>query len=421
VNAGTIGRVNDSWRVRFVTGRGPWGLAATDLVLLAFAAVFLMVAATSAFRFSDETALTVVGMTAAVWAPLLLTARWPVTALLLVVAAECLRLVLVPLLDPVEFTSIPVATMVATYSVAVRRDWRTAWIAGAAAAGALLVVGLLARPSSQLAANMFALDLVLVATGAGVLLRSRHHRLLALERRAVLAEQTREEEARRQVAAERLRMARELHDVVAHNLALVNAQSGVAEYLLRSDPEAAAKALHDITHHTRQALDELRATVGLLRQVEDPLESDGPDGLRPVPGLADLDDLVAVHTAAGAVVTVTVDGEPQPLTALSGLAAFRIAQEALTNAAKHAPGAVVEVRLGWSESRLEVRVENAPLPPSQRGHRGPGTGHGLVGMRERALATGGSLHTGHRPDGGFVVAAVIPVDTKHDQEEPSPS
>jgi signal transduction histidine kinase len=407
----TIDAVTESG---FVPRRGPWGLGGTDLALVAVAAPFVAVTALSEARASDISDLTLVLTAAASWLPLFLMARWPLVVLVATVVTQSVHMALVPLLPAEEFNAIPVAVMVAAYSVGARRGWRIAWVAGGLAAVAILAVGQVARPPSQLAANMFAFDLVLAGTGAGVLVHSRRHRLLTLERRALVAEQTREEEARRQVAAERLRMAREVHDVVAHNLTLVNAQSSVAEYLLRSDPEAAARALNDITQHSREALDELRATVGLLRQPDDE-PRDGDDALRPVPGLGDLDGLLAVHRASGAAVTLTTEGEAHALPTVSDLAAYRIVQEALTNARKHAPDAPVRVTLRWSGTALELQIDNE----GARGARvpGPGTGHGLIGMRERAHATGGTLEAGPRPGGGFTVAATLPLCAAEPEEE----
>ncbi len=362
------------------------GLVVTDRVLEVVALIFMVVAAFPSF--DDTNNLALVLLVPAGWAPLLVRHRWPVLALFAVVAVEGIHLFAVELVAPVEFNSIPIATMVACYSLAMQRDRWTAWICGGAAALVLLALGTIARPGDQLAANMFALDLVLVATAVGVLIRGRYLRLEAMERRAVQAEEAAEEEARRQVADERLRMARELHDVIAHNLALVNAQSGVAEYLIHTDPEAAAKALKNLTEHTRQALDELRATVGLLRQ-----DTDGGEEAQrvPMPGLVDLPTLIESHRSSGVDVTLTVIGEPLTLPALTDLAAYRIAQEAMTNARKHAPEAVVEVTLAWAPDELRLKVTNTASPVAPPEHRGDGTGHGILGMRERALAAHGDV------------------------------
>jgi len=405
--------------VRFVPRRGPWGLGGTDLILVASAIALVITSGLSEGRSARVSELSVAVLDTAMWLPLLLMARWPVAVLTAVVAAECAHLATVPLLAPVQFNSIPVAVMVAAYSVGLRREWRIAWPAGGLAALVVLSVGLAIRSSDLLAADMFAFDLILAATGAGVIVRSRQRRMLAMERRAVIAEQTRDEEARRRVAAERLRMARELHDVVAHNLALVNAQSSVAEYLLRSDPGAAARALNDISQHTRLALDELRATVGLLRQADDE-SADGDDELRPVPGLADLDGLLAVHRASGMDVTLAAEGEATALPTVRDLAAYRIVQEALTNARKHAPAASVRVSLRWSDTTLELRIDNDAAPADAR-PPGTGTGHGLVGMKERAHAAGGTLEAGPRPGGGFSMVATIPLcDPEPEEEMASP-
>jgi len=239
----------------------------------------------------------------------------------------------------------------------------------------------------------------MIAAGAGVLVSLRRDR-------AARRDKEFREETRRQVTDERLRIARDLHDMVAHHLALVNAQASVAEYLMRDDPKAAA-ALSGISLHSRQALDELRATVGLLRS-----DGDNPDDAgagHSTPGIDKLDELVAGFRSAGTKVSLSVDGVPAALPAGGDLAVYRIVQESLTNAAKHAPGAAAAVTLHWQEGRLGLAVTNGPAPGRERGYRGPGTGHGLIGMRERARSCGGTLAAQAAPDGGFAVRATIPV------------
>lgn len=392
------------------------GPSVADRALTVFALLFMIVLVIAdAPETDDRVAIVLTGIG---WAPLLVRHRWPVAALAVVLAIECLHIALVPLAVPVQFTSIPVATMVATYTIATRYPWRSAWLYGGAAALILLCVGGMARDGERLAANMFALDLVLGATGAGVLVRSRHQRLAAMQRRAELAEQTKEDEARRRVASERLRMARELHDVVAHHLTLVNAQAGVAEYLVRTDPESAGVALQNLAEHTKQALDELRSTVGLLRQIDidsgerrGALEQDDIDEPGPMPGLADLPLLIERHAAMPGAVTFTVEGADQPLPTLTGLSAYRIIQEALTNARKHAPGASVRVELRWSPDALAIRVSNDPPVHEPLSSAAVGTGHGVLGMAERALAANGSVTAGRQPDGGWLVDVRLPLDS----------
>ncbi|MBT8226901.1 MAG: hypothetical protein HKP61_03285 [Dactylosporangium sp.] len=247
-------------------------------------------------------------------------------------------------------------------------------------------------------------NLVIIATGAGVLVTTRRERA-AREARDRLAE------TRRAVVAERLRIARDLHDVLAHHLTLVNAQASVADYLLRTDPQAASTALHDISLNTRQALDELRATVGLLRQDDDTPDraTNNVEALHPVPGIDRLTGLLAGFRSAGTTISLAATGPPRALAPSGDPAAYRIVQEALTNATKHAPGAPVDVTLHWLPRHLDLRITNGPAPGLPPGHHGPGTGNGLIGMRERTLACGGTLTAGAAPDGGFVVHATIPI------------
>jgi len=300
-----------------------------------------------------------------------------------------------------------VATMVAAFTVANQVPRRTAWIAGGSAATVLLVVSLMTRPLALLATDIvMLLNLVVIATAVGRIIAGGRERIA----RKVLE---REEHTHREVEAERLRIARELHDVLAHHLTLVNAQAGVADYLLRTNPQAAAEALRGLTQHTRSALDELRATVGLLRQEGDTSQGaiDGVDALHPAPGLERLDELLDGFRTAGSDVRLTVTGEPRDLPPRGDLAVYRIIQEALTNATKHAAGAPAHVTLDWSGGQLQLRVTNDPALDVPAGHRSPGTGHGLIGMRERALAAGGSLRTERPSAGGFVVSATIPAET----------
>jgi signal transduction histidine kinase len=218
---------------------------------------------------------------------------------------------------------------------------------------------------------------------------------------ARLAERTREQEARYRVAEERVRIARELHDVVAHHLALANAQAGTAAYLARTHPDQVQQILTELTGTTSAALRKLKATVGLLRQ---PDETSSP--LEPAPGLGQLPELTAAFASTGLDVEVTVAGEKQPLSPDTDLAAFRIVQEALTNVTKHATTSTASVRLGYGDDRLTITIDNdaGPTRPT------PGDpGFGLVGMRERVNSAGGHLRAEPHPDGGFTVTAELPI------------
>ncbi|WP_435174090.1 sensor histidine kinase [Actinacidiphila sp. bgisy145] len=252
----------------------------------------------------------------------------------------------------------------------------------------------------------------------GVLSRFRRAYLRSAQDRAAHAERTREEEARLRVAEERLRIARELHDVVAHHMAVANAQAGTAAHLAGTRPEQAREILTDLVGTTSSALLELRATVGVLRQGDTP--ETGP--LEPSPGLDRLPDLLAACKSAGLRVDVSTGGSARPLTPGVDLTAYRIIQEALTNATKHAADHVARVQLTYADTRLLITVTNDG-PPVRSAV--PGGGYGLMGMRERAHSVGGDLHAGPRPEGGFDVTASLPIqpppqvdNLSHRHEEP---
>jgi signal transduction histidine kinase len=227
-------------------------------------------------------------------------------------------------------------------------------------------------------------------------------------------------EARRIVIEERTRIARELHDVVAHRVSLMTVQAGAAKAVAAEDPEGALQAMGAVEEAGRQALDELRHLLGVLRPETD------LDGLGPQPGLADLPRLVGQVRGAGLDVSLATDGVPAELPARVDLFAYRIVQEALTNVLKHAgPGARSEVRLGTDRSGIVIEVLDdgsgleppsaaagpfrpADLPVGDRQDRRSGSGHGIVGMRERARLLGGTLDARPRPGGGFRVVAHLP-------------
>ncbi len=377
--------------------------AAVDAVAL------LVMLGALAFRRGGQPAYqgtAVLVLTFAAWLPLLGRTRWPLPVLALTTAVECVHLAVLPFVGAYTnagiamgaYQPVPVATMVAAFTVASRRRWQVGWTAGGLAAGALLAVSIIAQPSFLIATDMVMFDLVIIATATGVAVSLRRERTTRRAREF-------QEETRRQVTSERLRIARDLHDMVAHHLALVNAQASVAEYLLRNDPKAAA-ALSGISLHSRQALDELRATVGLLRSDDD--GQDGAGAGHSTPGIDKLDELAAGFLIAGTDVSVTVAGVPAELPPGGDLAVYRIVQESLTNAAKHAPGAAAAVTLRWHDGGLDLAVTSGPGGGHDPGVRGAGTGHGIIGMRERAASCGGTLTAGPAADGGFAVRATIP-------------
>jgi signal transduction histidine kinase len=250
-----------------------------------------------------------------------------------------------------------------------------------------------------------------VVAAAWVLGRFAHnYRAYAarLEERTAELEQAREELARRAVADERLRLARELHDVVAHAMSVIAVQSGVGAHIATTQPKEARRSLAAIEATSRAALTELRRLLGVLRQEGEP-EGD----LAPVPGLADLDGLLAELGKAGLAVRLQVEGTPSPLPAGVDLSAYRIVQEALTNVVKHAGPARARVVVGYRDQDVTVEVidDGRGAATSVRDGR-VGTGHGLIGMRERVTAFNGELEVGPRPGGGFRVAARLPLAAK---------
>ena len=226
-----------------------------------------------------------------------------------------------------------------------------------------------------------------------------------LEERTAELERAREELARRAVTEERLRLARELHDVVAHAMSVIAVQSGVGAHVASTQPEEAAKALAAIEVTSRAALEELRRLLGVLRQ-----DSEPQGDLSPVPGLADLDSLLAEVAKAGLGVRLRVEGTPSQLPAGVDLSAYRIVQEALTNVVKHAGPARAQVVVGYRDREVTVEVTDDGRGVGALASDGrAGVGHGLIGMRERVAAFDGDLEAGPRPGGGFRVAARLPL------------
>jgi signal transduction histidine kinase len=247
--------------------------------------------------------------------------------------------------------------------------------------------------------------LVNVALLAAVLLLGeavRHRRAWAQEVRERLrqAEQHRAEEAARRLEDERFRIARELHDVLAHTIAAVSVQAGVAAEIIADSPDQARRSLQIIREQIREAIGELRAMVGLLRGSEPEVRH------APAPGLGELDTLVRFACRAGVDVECSVGGEVRPLPAAIELTAYRIVQESLTNVVRHAHASRARVLVHFGPSALVLRIEDngrgANSVPAD-------DGHGVIGMRERATALGGSLTAGPSAGGGYVVSAQLPV------------
>ncbi|MFD8734766.1 histidine kinase [Streptomyces sp. NPDC059618] len=359
--------------------------------------------------------------------------------------------------------------VVALFWLALLDERRTAHLFGLGVIALMVPVAILQAPrnASFIIVTLNPALTLLFPVAWGSALRLRRAFTDSLRARAEHAEHTREEEALRRVAEERVRIARELHDVVAHHLTLANAQAATAAHLVRNDPEQAERLLTGLSGTTATALRELKATVGLLRRPED---SDSP--LQPAPKLEQLPAMVAALATTGIEVAVTTGGEPRPLSPAVDLTAFRIIQEALTNVSKHAGTRTAQVTLTYTDEVLKIEISNerghpasttsrapaspaapttrtssagptartaraasaggptartaraasaapttpttpttpsAPKDPGPAAPRPANSGFGLISMRERALSTGGRFTAGPRPDGGYTVLAELPL------------
>jgi signal transduction histidine kinase len=296
-----------------------------------------------------------------------------------------------------------VAPATALYSLALMRGRIHLVIAAAAAVAAVVVADTLLAGRHLHTVTLQTLAhvaLVAVPLLAAEALQNRRSYIKLLLERLELAERTRDDEAQRRVEQERLRIARDLHDVVAHTLTTINVQAGVAAHLLDREPAHARAALTTIADASHEALDELRTILGVLRERND----DGAP-LQPAPTLASVGALIEHARAVGLDVRLDIDGEqPDRVPDAVQLAAFRIVQESLTNARRHAGGASACVSLTFRTDRLLVAVENAQGSSSTIDG---GLGVGILGMRERATALGGTLDADRSAD-GFRVAAELP-------------
>ena len=331
--------------------------------------------------------------------------RYPVAVLVVSAAAVSAY----SLLGYVNGASL-VAPVLALYAVATQVSVRQSVIAAVATLAVLLTVTAANNPFGHITGGGFDIIPFMVAAAlfAGIAVANRQAYVASIQDRA-------EQDARRRVDEERLRIARELHDVVAHTMATINVQAGVASHVLSTRPEAAAESLLAIKAASKDGLRELRAILNVLRQADD------ADPTQPVPGTAQLETLIAGARRAGLDTTLTVTGEPVPLPAAVDLAAYRIVQESLTNAIRHAGPATAAVSLGYDRGELRIDVTDTGRGPAtgqaDQG-AGPGGGHGLAGMRERAATVGGRLETGPGPAGGFRVAARLPLDGTHIDVDP---
>jgi len=341
--------------------------------------------------------------------PIVALRRWPLPVLAAVTAANALVMA-------GGNAPLPLAIMLglASYLAASRLPRRLSIPAAAASAAALggaLVYAVFTATREPLAATAVEGFLPLVAawfTGDSVAARRRYQAGLAEQAQKEQAAEA--ERARQQVREERVRIARELHDVVAHTLAVITVQAGVGRRLMAKRPEEAATALESIENIGRTAQDELRVVLGLLRD-----EENRTAVLSPAPRLVDVKELVETVRASGTPVDLHVSGTDRSLSPALELSVYRVIQEALTNVVKHAPGARAAVSLAVSDYEILLDITNdagPPMPPetlaADEWEAGPG--HGIVGMRERIAAFGGWLVAEPLADRGFRVNAQVPIE-----------
>ncbi|MFB4276836.1 sensor histidine kinase [Nonomuraea sp. MTCD27] len=311
---------------------------------------------------------------------------------------------------------------VALYAVAAYGDGRRSLVIAGVGTTMLAIAWLVAaadiEPRAAIGWVFFRIGASVMSAALGESVRSRQVIAAEAQERAALAERTREEEARARVDAERLRIAREVHDTVAHAIAIINVQSGVTAHVLDKRPEVAREALRAIEQTSSRALQEMRAILGVLR------DDDGDGGRVPYPGLGQIDELAAKAREAGLDIQLEETPPPTPLPSAVGSAAYRIVQESITNVVRHVGPTRVTVALNPGLEALEIRVTDegrraapvhgpaVPRPPAPHPAGAGGSakpGRGILGMRERCQLLGGELDAGPLAGGGFEVKARLPL------------
>src|SRR5215207_1008037 len=362
-----------------------WRPSRGDLALALLLGLFALQGASDADGVKDP-AWAVIGLIECTALPLAFRSLWPLPVLGVTLAAA--------VAGDLLFDGLQLAgPVIALYTVARRRDRRVS----SAAAG-------VTAASRAAESPLFAIGICLVLVAAWAIgdnVRRRHAYLTRVRAREVAIEEEQQERARVAVAEERARIARELHDVISHNVSVMVLQAAAGADVFATHPERSREALGSIETAGREALAELRR---LLSVVHAPVD-EGP-GLAPPPGLSRLPELVERVRATGLDVSLTVSGNGRALPAGVDFSAYRIVQEALTNTLKHAHAATARVDLRFGAHSLEVEIVDDGTTAGEA----PGRGQGLIGMRERAAVFGGELQAGPRSQGGFGVRASIPFD-----------
>jgi signal transduction histidine kinase len=372
-----------------------WRPSRWDLALAVLLGLLSLQGAFDADGVKDP-AWAVIGLIECTALPLALRSLWPLPVLgVTLVAAVAGDL----LFDGLQLAG----PVIALYTVARHHERRVSLTAAAVTALALIV-----STASRAAENpLFAIGIYLVLVAAWAIgdnVRRRHAYLTRVQAREARIEEEQQQRARVAVAEERARIARELHDVISHNVSVMVLQAAAGADVFATHPERSREALGSIETAGREALAELRR---LLSVVHAPV--DEPAGLAPPPGLSRLPELVERVRATGLDVSITVTGDGRTLPAAIDFSAYRIVQEALTNTLKHGHAATARVDLRIGEQVLDVEIVDDGTAAGEASGR-TGRGHGLIGMRERAAVFGGELQAGPRSQGGFAVRASIPLD-----------
>ena len=367
-------------------------LVALVVVVLAVAGVFLAPSHQPGFRDRD---LVAIALAVAQGVPLVARRRAPLWVLVAVWAATA---AFVGLRYPPVTTALAGAA-VATHGVAAYRSSPSGHRQAALTAALVVALAVIAMAIGYSVTEGVALLLLFVSAWVmGDRARTRREYLEALEERAQLLEREREAQVQAAAGAERTRIARELHDVIAHGVSVIVLHARGAKEVLDEAPDLARHSLDLIEHTGRDAMQELRTVVGALR-------TDVPEAAQPQPGLDNLDELVRRTEAAGLSVVVAIEGTSSVLPTAVDLAAYRIVQEAVANTLKHSTATTARVVIRYEDDRLLVHVTDEG--PS-RDHGESPAGYGLVGMGERVSMVGGDLRTGPRHEGGYEVLAVLP-------------
>ncbi len=338
---------------------------------------------------------------------ILLRRRWPVPV---IVATLVLYVITVVLELPVF--GIGIAAVVASYSVATRRSRTTTLVVGVLGACVVAVLSLLYSGELTLDPQVFQIAAgIAIGCALGDSTRSRREYTAAMTERAERAEQTREAEARRQVAEERLRIAQDLHDTVAHRISVISLHAGAASAALERDPDKARESLGTIRTASREVLGEIGVLLRYLRT------EDGQSAAVPQPGTGDIDALITTVRDSGLAVDYSTEGDLDRVDDITGRVLYRVVQEGLTNAGKHGSGHTVTLTIGVGTAGVTVTVTNPVAATDRNQPDAPHGGLGLTGLRERVSAAGGTVHT--TVDGtSFRLDAELPLRWLMDERTP---